>query len=302
MVDRVVIAIPTCKRPRSLARLLDAIARQETQARISVLVVDNDAEKHQGFDLCVKLGTSYRWPLHAFIEDKRGIAHARNRLVAEALKSNAQFLAMIDDDEWPQADWIAQFLHAWRRTGAGLLQGSILFLREGQGPKPVPDIRHATGPVDMPQGAGNLLIHRPVLETMATPWFDPEFALTGGEDLEFFMRLKMAGCSFAWADEARAFGEVAPNRNELCWVLRRAYSNGSSDMRVLIKHRPGPGVILREAAKIAGALLLSGFLALILGPSPNHRRGPLTKFCRAAGKLTAMMGARYNEYAAVHGE
>ena len=302
MAEKVVIAIPTCRRPKSLARLLDAIAGQETQAEISVLVVDNDAEKHQGFDLCVARASSYRWRLRALIEDKRGIAHARNRLVEEALKDDAQFLAMIDDDEWPQADWIAQFLGAWRETGAGLLQGSILFLRQGPGPKPVSDIRHASGPVDMLEGAGNLLIHRSVLESMAAPWFDPDFALTGGEDLEFFMRLKKVGCRFAWADEARAYCEVAACRNELSWVLKRAYSNGSSDMRVLIKHGTGPGLILREAAKIMGALLLSGFLALILGPSPNHRRGPLTKFCRAAGKLTAIMGARYNEYAAVHGE
>ena len=302
MAEGVVIAIPTCKRPKSLARLLDAITRLETEVGISVLVVDNDAERHQGFDLCADLAASYRWPLRAVIEEKRGIAHARNRLVAEALSGDAQFLAMIDDDEWPQADWIEEFLRVRRETGASLLQGSILFVREGQGPKPVPDIRHATGPVDMPQGAGNLLIHRSVLEAMAAPWFDPDFALTGGEDLEFFMRLKQAGCRFAWADEARAFGDVAASRDDLSWVLRRAYSNGSSDMRVLIKHRPGPGLILREGAKIAGSLLLSGFLALILGPSPNHRRGPLTKFCRAAGKLTAMMGARYNEYAVVHGE
>ena len=30
--------------------------------------------------------------------------------------------------------------------------------------------------------------------------------------------------------------------------------------------------------------------------------GDLAKLCRAAGKLTAMMGWRYNEYAVVHGE
>ena len=38
MADRVVIAIPTFKRPKSLARLLHAIARLETRAEISVLV------------------------------------------------------------------------------------------------------------------------------------------------------------------------------------------------------------------------------------------------------------------------
>ncbi|MBN9553124.1 MAG: glycosyltransferase family 2 protein [Alphaproteobacteria bacterium] len=183
MTDHVLIAIPTYKRPRSLARLLDAIAR---------------------------------------LEDRRGIAQVRNRLVAEALKSDAQFLAMIDDDEWPEPGWIREFLEAQRITGADVLQGSILFAHKGDRPKPVPDIRHATGPVEILEGAGNLLIRRPVLEKTASPWFDPAFALTGGEDLDFFVRLKRAGWRFGWADKARALGEVPAVRDDLRWVLRRA--------------------------------------------------------------------------------
>ena len=302
MVERVIIAIPTYKRPRSLARLLDAVAGLKTGAEISVLVADNDADAHQGFDLCARLAASYRWPLRAVVEPARGIAQVRNRLVAEALKSDAQYIAMIDDDEWPQEDWIAEFLKTQHATGADVLQGSILFVPNQDGSRSMPDIRHATGPIDLPQGAGNLLISRRVLEQTASPWFDPAFALTGGEDQDFFMRLKRAGRRFGWADGARAWGDVAAVRHDLGWILRRAYSNGNSDMRVLLKHQPGIALIVREGLKILGALLLSPPLALILAVSPNHRRAPLVKFSRAAGKLTAMMGARYNEYALVHGE
>ena len=129
MAERVVIAIPTYKRPKSLARLLDAIARLDEGVQISVLVADNDVRDHQGFDLCGRLAPSYRWPLHAVSEEQRGIAQVRNRLVAEALKSDAQFLAMIDDDEWPEPGWIREFLKAQRNTGAEVLQVSILFTR-----------------------------------------------------------------------------------------------------------------------------------------------------------------------------
>ncbi len=302
MAERVVIAIPTYKRPRSLARLLDAIAGLRTDAEITVLVADNDAQLHQGFNLCGRLTPLYRWPLRAVMERDRGIAQVRNRLVAEALKTDARFIAMIDDDEWPDADWISAFLDAQRTTGADVLQGSILFIHEETGPKPVPDIRHPTGAADMLQGAGNLLICRQVLQDMPAPWFDTAFALTGGEDLDFFMRLKRAGYRFGWADEARAFGGVAPLRHDLGWIMKRAYSNGNSDMRVLLKHHPGPALIARESLKILGALLLSLPLALILGFSANHRRAPLAKICRATGKLTAMAGAQYKEYALVHGE
>ena len=154
----------------------------------------------------------------------------------------------------------------------------------------------------MLQGAGNILLTRAVLEEMPAPWFDPEFALSGGEDQEFFTRLARAGKRFAWVDEAIAHGDVPDSRAGLCWLLKRAYSVGNSDMRVLLKHQPGAAVMLRESGKILAALLLSPPLAVILALSPNRRAVPLQKLCRAAGKLTAMFGARYNEYAVVHGE
>ena len=300
MRDSVIICIPTFRRPKMLARLLDAIAALETDADVRVLVADNDAEGHAGLDFCNSLA-GYRWPLSSVIADKRGIAQVRNTLIENALKTDAQFIAMIDDDEWPQKDWVSQFLKTAHQTRADVLQGSILFgqasAADGHG-----DIRRPTGPIAMLQGAGNLLIARATLTEMTAPWFDPQFALSGGEDQDFFVRLQRAGKRFAWSDEARAHGDVPDTRANLGWLLRRAYSVGNSDMRVLLKHRPGPARLAAEILKILASLLLSPLAAAILAVSPNRRAIPLQKLFRAAGKLSAMFGARYNEYAVVHGE
>ena len=300
MPESVIICIPTFKRPKMLKRLLDAIALLKTQAQISVLVADNDAESHAGFDLCHTL-TGYPWPLTAVIAQKRGIAQVRNTLIEHALKTDTQFIAMIDDDEWPDSQWIDQFLIAARSTNADILQGSILFgcgeAADGHG-----DIRRPTGPVAMLQGAGNLLIRRAVLEEMPAPWFDPQFALSGGEDRDFFIRLEQAGKRFAWSDEARAYGDIPETRANLEWLLRRAYSVGNSDMLVLLKHHPSPLRLAIESLKIMASLLLSPLAAVILAASPNRRAIPLQKLFRAAGKLSAMAGTRYNEYAVIHGE
>jgi succinoglycan biosynthesis protein ExoM len=300
MADTVVVCIPTFKRPRMLRRLLDAIALLETDADVRVLVADNDAEAHAGQDLCNSL-TGYRWPLTAVIAEKRGIAQVRNTLIEQALKTNAGFIAMIDDDEWPEPQWIDQFLALAHQTGADVMQGSILFgygeAADGHG-----DIRRSTGPVAMLQGAGNILIRRAVLDEMSAPWFDPAFALSGGEDRDFFVRLQRAGKSFAWSDEARARGDVPETRANLGWLLKRAYSVGNSDMLVLLKHRPGPFRLAVELLKIMASLLLSPLAVVILAASPNRRALPLQKLFRAAGKLSAMAGTRYNEYAVIHGE
>ena len=126
-------------------------------------------EAMQGFDLCARLAPSYRWPLRAVIERERGIAQVRNRLVAEALKGDAQFIAMIDDDEWPEPGWITEFLKVQRATGADVLQGSILFVQD-EAPTPCPTSagrpasrRHAAGrgqSADPPRGCWKKC-HRP---------------------------------------------------------------------------------------------------------------------------------------------
>jgi GT2 family glycosyltransferase len=300
MRDSVIVCIPTYKRPKSLKRLLDAIAALETSADVRVLVADNDAEGHAGHDLCHNM-PGYRWPLTAVIATMRGIAQVRNCLIENALKTDARFIAMIDDDEWPSPHWIDEFLKTAHETRADVLQGSIFF-GQGEAADGHGDIRRATGSIAMLQGAGNLLIRRETLESLAAPWFDPQFALSGGEDQDFFVRLQRAGKRFAWSDDARAHGEVPATRANLGWLLRRAYSVGNSDMRVLLKHRPGLARIAAESLKILASLLLSPLAAAILVASPNRRALALQKLFRAAGKLTAMFGARYNEYAVVHGE
>jgi glycosyltransferase involved in cell wall biosynthesis len=299
VTDRVVVAIPTFRRPKNLHRLLDALAQLSTDALVHLVVADNDAQGKEGFKLCAELAPKYRWPLKCVIASERGIAQVRNTLMQEALADGAEFIAMIDDDEWPAPDWIDQYLAAQRQSNADCLQGAILFDPDNGGSNTRPDIAGGSG---MPESAGNLFLKRQILAAMSPPWFDPAFALTGGEDKDFFLRLKSEGAKFAWADLARVFGDVPLARTSLSWSLARAYSNGNSDMRVLLKYHPGAVTLFNEAAKILGVLLLSVPLAVILSINPNRRMMPLIKLFRAAGKLSAIAGRRYNEYAAIHGE
>jgi succinoglycan biosynthesis protein ExoM len=301
MVD-VTIAIPTFRRPRSLMRLLQAIDELETDTRVSVLVADNDAAGHEGFSLCEAIRTVYRFPLKAIIVPERGIAQVRNALVEHA---RGDFIAMLDDDEWPERGWLGAFLRAQAQTGADVLQGSILFGVKDKWAASfdgLTDIRNASGPIDMLQGAGNLLIARRALDRIAKPWFDPAFALTGGEDYDFFVRLKRAGARFAWCDEAVARGEVAEVRTSLRWALSRAYGVGNSDMRVFLKYGPTASERMREVTRTAGALVLSPLLALFHVFSVAKRADDLRRLARAAGKTAALLGFHYNAYSVTHGE
>jgi succinoglycan biosynthesis protein ExoM len=308
-MPEVTVAIPTFRRPRMLRRLLEALAGLATDANVTVLVADNDADKHEGFDLVHAMRTTgYRWPLHAIVVPERGIAQVRNALTAAALgDARMQFLAMLDDDEWPDAGWLAALLREQAKTGADAVQGSVLFERKGAARwsdafDGTADIRRASGPVDMLEGTGNLLVMRGAIEKLPRPWFDPAFAFSGGEDRDFFMRLKQSGARFAWADEAIAHGAVPEVRKSLAWALARSYAIGNSDMRVFLKYAPGFVAKAREAAKTALALFAAPLLFVLLAFDVRRRTAALGRLARALGKTAALLGHPYDAYSAAHGE
>ena len=136
----------------------------------------------------------------------------------------------------------------------------------------------------MIDGAGNVCVSRRCFEEMAAPHFDPAFALTGGEDREFFTRLKRAGKRFAWADEAVCHEHVPASRASLGWALSRAYRIGNSDMRVFLKFAPARGERLRERRKIAGDAL---YPLLQLAGAACTSRGSRSASFRASGKIAA---------------
>lgn len=307
-MPEIVVAIPTFKRPASLARLLGALEKLETDARLLVVVADNDGEAHAGYDFCRSICAHYRWPLDPVIAEERGIAQVRNTLVQRALGyPGAPFVAMLDDDEWPSPHWLNELLRVQAATGADVVEGSVLFESQSSqggwaaGFDGMSDMRRPTGPAAMLEGAGNILISRSCLERLAAPWFDPAFALSGGEDRDFFERVKTSGGRFAWADEAIAFAAVPELRRTLDWVLRRAYGVGNAEMRIFLKYRHKTSAWLAECAKIVSALIVLPLLAVVFAAVPHRAADVLRRFFRNAGKLAALMGRRYNAYGVTHG-
>jgi hypothetical protein len=158
-----------------------------------------------------------------------------------------------------------------------------------------------TGIVDMIPGTGNVFFTRACFEDTPKPCFDPAFALCGGEDSDFFERLRRRGMRFAWCEEAVAHAWVPASRGNLRWALSRAYSVGNSDMRVFLRYPHSTAARTAEFAKIVGALLLTPILFVILGLVTNRAVDALRKLFRAAGKIAAFRGRYYDEYSVTHG-
>ena len=112
----------------------------------------------------------------------------------------------IDDDEVPSPEWLKHLAACQQAYGADVVSGPVIphFMSE------VPQWitagrfferpRYATGTVLPEARTGNVLIRMEVFHRIGL--FDDRFALTGGEDMDFFVRLYESGGLIFWADEA----------------------------------------------------------------------------------------------------
>ncbi len=306
-MSEITVAIPTFRRPQGLEKLLRALEKLDTTATVNVIVGDNDAESHAGLDVCERVKPGYRWPLEAIVVSARGIAQNRNALVEQALKNpRMEFLAMVDDDEWPVAGWLDALLTVQRETGADAVAGAVLREFETDPGRlaahcdGIAPVRGQTGITHEIDSTANVLVHRSCFDNGRR--FDPEFALTGGEDREFFTRLEREGKRFAWSDEAVVYAYVPTSRSSLTWGLKRAYRAGNSDMRVMLKHGLSTAGKARETAKIVGAVVTAPFAFVIFIADAARSANAIRRVFRAAGKVASFFGHHYNEYAVVHGK
>lgn len=259
----VVVTICTARRPRELKRLLAALGAADASAFRAVVVVENDPGL-EGKAVCDALAPGYPCPLICVVEPARGFSAARNRAVAEAIRLAPDFVASLDDDEWPDAAWLEELVRVQRQQDADIVGGPVV---------PVPDaaIPHweelapyygltravADGGECTLYGAGNFLARRACFERFPGP-FDAAFDGIGGEDLHFFQRLERLGARTRWAAKAVVYEETPSERLSPVWLLRRQHRRGF--VNVLVAQHLQPNLLAegRRLGRSVGALIDAG--------------------------------------------
>jgi succinoglycan biosynthesis protein ExoM len=305
MTSRVAVCVATYARPDGLARLLDGLRAQRVEALVRVVVVDNDAAGPcrpiaEAQAPCFGLGVRY------VVEEQRGITYARNRCVAEA-GDDVAFVAMLDDDEVPDPRWLAELLRVQETTGADIVTGPVL----PYFPSPVPlwvreggffeRPRYQTGRRLPHAHTHNVLARRAVFDQTGS--FDNRFALTGGEDLEFFRRAVARGFTVVWADGAPVEEWIPASRTTVAWLLKRSYRGGTTlglvdrDRRDVLRARGGR--VVRGTGRVVQGMLLAPLAAASARRSVKFVRA-LQIIARGLGMIVGAFGGRYEEYRVTH--
>lgn len=228
----ITVCICTFQRPRLLERLLNELDRQRTDGLFtySVVVVDND-HRASGRGAVESFRGRSRLQVRYEVEPEQSIALARNRAVENA---RGEFIAFIDDDEFPGPSWLVGLFQALHGMKADGVLGPVLPHFETEPPAWVVKGKfydrpsHPTGTVLAwsETRTGNVLLRRDLFAHEKNR-FLPEFG-SGGEDRDFFRRMISQGRRFQWCAEAPVFESVPPERLSRSFLLRRALLRGKT--------------------------------------------------------------------------
>jgi succinoglycan biosynthesis protein ExoM len=226
------VCICTFKRAELLTLLLEKLSEQKTGGgfTFSAVVADNDpAQSARATVAAFSSATSM--PVTYCFEERQNIALTRNKSLENA---NGDFIAFIDDDEYPAADWLLNMYNTRKEYDVAGVLGPVVPYFEHKPPswatkgKFFDRVRFKTGfQLSSDQSrTGNVLFKRDILSAVDVP-FRSQFD-TAGEDIDFFRRMMEKGFKFIWCDEGIAYELVPASRCTRKYLLRRALLRGSN--------------------------------------------------------------------------
>ncbi|MBX3300750.1 MAG: glycosyltransferase family 2 protein [Nitrospira sp.] len=281
------VCVCTFKRPVMLQRLLEKLIEQDTNGlfSFSVLVVDNDRSE-SARAVVENCAAASSLVITYVVEPRQNIALARNKAVEN---TSGEFLAFIDDDEFPIKRWLVTLYEACLNFQAAGILGPVKPHFDEAPPTWVIKGKFYERPtyptglvIDWRKGrTGNVLLRRHVLLEYEQP-FRPEFR--NGEDQEFFHRAIERGHVFVWCDEAVAYETVPPLRWNRKFLLRRALLRGAMEPQT-------PGFGVGDVAKSIVAVAVYGIgLPFSLFVGHDKFMWLLVRLCDHMGKLLAVIG------------
>jgi glycosyltransferase involved in cell wall biosynthesis len=292
-MKRVILCICTYRRPEGLAHLLDSVNQLSPRKPDAVVVIDNHADG-EGAAVCEQMSADYPLDLHYAIEAESGISFARNAAVELALKQQPDIIAFLDDDEWPEPQWLSELIRVCDEQRADAVGGPTLSVFPENtadeiinNPYYGADMNIADGARCQLQAAGNFLIKASVIKPMGPDYFRPEFAQSGGEDLAFFTTLAQQQAKMNWAANARVHEPVPPNRLSPAWLKERVINIANSRVRVMQVLEPGAVPATIRGLKTV-VLFFQAMIWTLLGVfSKSLRQESAMLRWKFIGKLTA---------------
>ncbi|MGH6879025.1 MAG: glycosyltransferase family 2 protein [Rhizomicrobium sp.] len=283
------VCICSYRRPE-LVETLAALARQEAGTpRFRVVVADNTADAG-GRQWATRAATAFQLKLDYIHAPANNISTARNACLDAA---RGRWIAFIDDDELPARNWLAALMNEAQRGGWTAVVGPVIALYPESTP---PWLRrgdfHSVRPVwrnneIVTAYTGNVLFCREFAQALDLR-FRIDLGTSGGEDEDFFCRLRDGGGRIGFAPAAVCYERVGPERARVSWLLRRNFRAGQSHGSRL---RPGGRKPLQIGLALTKAMACGAGAALSVRDSMRRNRWLVRAalHCGVAARLAGVM-------------
>jgi succinoglycan biosynthesis protein ExoM len=239
-LGHVCVCIPTYKRAELLKKLLCGLARQSTAGLFtySVVIVDND-EALTAKPVVDSFSAAVQFDVRYYSEPVKNISIARNNCVKHA---QGDYLAFIDDDEYPASDWLLNMYCAITATEVDAVGGVVFPVIKPEFPGWLISLcmvnyrlyyNFTYNGTIFSLSTNNLLCRMNLIKKYSSP-FDPRFGVTGGEDTIFFKKIRDDKAQFFWFRGGRVYEYILPYRQRLQWFMCRFYRYGVTYSEVLV--------------------------------------------------------------------
>lgn len=301
---RIIVAICTYNRNEALEHLLSTLNevahRCLSTISTGIVVVDDSADQQARkivlpFEEKFELGVRYR---HS---GRRNISIARNLALETSLDTDADWIAMTDDDCEPSQKWLSELLRVQTLFEADVVTGPLIRRAPNQAPqwlKDQPFLQVTAFQADNGHQmnvafTNNSMISAKLLRSNSDLRFDPDFGKIGGEDMVFFRKVSNRGAKIVFARDAIVFENEEPNRLTLSYQLRRHFWLGNSSVQTSIENgSPRSRMAVHALATLARAI--SRPVKRLANGERMENLYTAALICEALGKFGGVFGFKIN--------
>jgi succinoglycan biosynthesis protein ExoM len=281
----IAVCVSTYRRPQFFRDLLLSLrdTRLDAEFHMHLVVIDNDANGSSRGTV-LELKDDLPFPVSYFIERARGHCSVRNRSIEEAKALGADYIAIVDDDQLVESEWLQALYRTAQACSLDIVKAQDLPRYEPGVPDWVikggffSEVPRYTGrPIRNFGENGSLLKMSSVLEVPGG--FDERFNLTGGGDGVFFAEMHRRGFRSGGCREAIIYERVPVSRATAKWMIMRGYRCGIT--KGVITRLVEPSVLrtVKWLAIGTGYAAMNGCLATAQLPLGRSRWTPRLALC-----------------------
>ncbi len=291
----IIIGIGTYKRNELLENALHHIAKLKSpKGKKLCLVISDNNEGKEAYPIYKAAKNYIPFEVYYVHEPAKSIAEVRNAVLKKAIELNGEYIAFLDDDEYPKENWIEELYKTMIEYDADGATSAPLVIKEGKECSLPLNIKKRKHGSRRNICITNSVIFKSEIITKSNIWFDKSFGLMTGEDIDFFSRATAAGYKFVWCSKQLIYDVLHNERTSIEWEVDRAINNGY--LKIFLTKKSGKNVSKKYYKTMLDTCIFS-FLGLLIFLNKSLRKKCLLKLMDCFGKLKSIHSSKaYQHY------